>query len=227
MVPKRKVCDHCSGRLSGLNNYEISVGELTLCASCYEALRPFSVAKKYQSVEELEEDIQVVDEHLKSANFTPEHVQQLHDHFELLKQDIGESSNVAGIRTNLRRFLELVDTGKFKKEIREHFVTSGFQFEGYDIVEYRGIVTGEIVLGTGFFADFTAGWADFLGVEATEYRLKLIEAREVALNRAIAESLFKGGNAIIGVDFDYINFTNDKMGLVVNGTSVIIKKKES
>ncbi len=223
---KKKVCDHCKGRLNGLNNYEMSLEDVTLCAHCYEGLQPFSVAKKYQTAEELEEDLKVVETHLHQAKYDPATIDKLHSYFELRKQSLGDSMDVAGVRTNLRRFIELVDAGKFQSEIKQHLVTSGFQFEGYEILEYRGIVTGEIVLGTGFFADFTAGWSDFLGIEATEYRLKLIEARQVALNRAIAESLFKGGNAMIGVDFDYVNFTNDKMGLIVNGTSVIIQKKQ-
>ena len=33
-----------------------------------------------------------------------------------------------------------------------------------------------------------------------------------------------GGNAIIGVDFDYITFGNNMIGVVANGTSVVIEE---
>ena len=39
---------------------------------------------------------------------------------------------------------------------KPHMVTTGFQFEGYEIVSYLGIVAGEVVLGTGFLSEFTS-----------------------------------------------------------------------
>lgn len=45
---------------------------------------------------------------------------------------------------------------------KHHMVTTGFQFEGYEIVSYLGIVAGEVVLGTGFLSEFTSSFADFL-----------------------------------------------------------------
>ena len=41
------------------------------------------------------------------------------------------------------------------------------------------------------------------------------------------KSADKGGNAIIGVDFDYITFHGNMIGVVANGTSVIIEKVEN
>jgi uncharacterized protein YbjQ (UPF0145 family) len=40
----------------------------------------------------------------------------------------------------------------------------------------------------------------------------------------IEKSVLVGGNAIIGVDFDYIMFSNNMIGVVANGTSVIIEE---
>ena len=36
----------------------------------------------------------------------------------------------------------------------------------------------------------------------------------------------KGGNAIIGVDFDYITFHGNMIGVVANGTSVILEEEQ-
>lgn len=37
-------------------------------------------------------------------------------------------------------------------------------------------------------------------------------------------SVSRGGNAIIGISFEYITFPNNMIGVGVNGTSVVIKK---
>lgn len=39
-------------------------------------------------------------------------------------------------------------------------------------------------------------------------------------------ALVAGANAIIGVDFDYITFNNNILGVSANGTAVVIQKEE-
>ena len=56
---------------------------------------------------------------------------------------------------------------------KTHMVTTGFQFEGYEIVSYLGIVAGEVVLGTGFLSEFTSSFADFFGVQSGMFEEKL------------------------------------------------------
>ena len=55
---------------------------------------------------------------------------------------------------------------------------------------------------------------------------KLEVAKDSAIEKLKIKSAQKGGNAIIGVDFDYITFANNMVGVVANGTSVVIKKLE-
>lgn len=43
------------------------------------------------------------------------------------------------------------------------------------------------------------------------------------MRKLIEKSVSVGGNAVIGVDFDYIVFGNNMIGVVANGTSVIIE----
>lgn len=86
------------------------------------------------------------------------------------------------------------------------------------------MVAGEIVLRTGFFSSFISGISDTLGVESDRYRDKLRESRTIAMERLVLESLFLGGNAIIGLDIDYTLFAGDMMGVIANGTSVTIEK---
>ena len=53
-----------------------------------------------------------------------------------------------------------------KKEVKEHKLTTGFNFENKCISEYLGLVSGETVLGTGFISDFKASFSDLFGMES-------------------------------------------------------------
>lgn len=52
-------------------------------------------------------------------------------------------------------------------------------------------------------------------------------AKQAAFDNLIKNALVLGGNALIGVDFDYITFNNNILGVSANGTSVCIKKVEN
>ncbi len=113
---------------------------------------------------------------------------------------------------------------KIKEKISGHMLTTGFNFEGFKIVDYKQVISGETVLGTGFVSEFSASFSDFFGSSTNMFSNKLKQAKEAALEKLILTSIDIGGNAIIGVDFDYITFTGNLIGVVANGTSVLIKK---
>lgn len=107
--------------------------------------------------------------------------------------------------------------------MEELMLTSGYNFDGYKIVKYIGFFSGECALGTGFLSSMNAGIADFFGSNSSIYEEKLSKAKSMAMNelKTIAEG--KGANAIIGVDVDYTTFSADIMGVVANGTAVVIE----
>jgi len=105
-------------------------------------------------------------------------------------------------------------------------LTTGYDFNGYNITRYVGIISGEVVLGTGFLSEFSASVSDILGGQSQMFADKLEVAKDSAIEKLKIKSAQKGGNAIIGVDFDYITFANNMVGVVANGTSVVIKKIE-
>lgn len=113
-----------------------------------------------------------------------------------------------------------------QKELIDNFkLTTGYEFCGYEIKEYIGVFSGQVVLGTGFLSELSASITDFLGEESNRFAEKLESAKNAATKKLILKSREKGGNAIIGVDFDYINFPGNMIGVIANGTSVIIEKK--
>lgn len=49
-----------------------------------------------------------------------------------------------------------------KTFIENYKLTTGFEFSGYKITKYIGVISGQVVLGTGFLSELTASFADFL-----------------------------------------------------------------
>lgn len=60
-------------------------------------------------------------------------------------------------------------------------VTTTPQIEGKRIVEYRGIVFGEVVSGVDFVRDFAAGLSNIFGGRSGSYEDELLKARSNAL----------------------------------------------
>ncbi len=105
-------------------------------------------------------------------------------------------------------------------------LTTGFDFSGYKITKYIGVMSGEVVLGTGFLSEFSASISDLLGAESSAFAEKLESAKDAAIEKLKLKSAQKGGNAIIGIDFDYVTFASNMIGVIANGTSVVIEKME-
>lgn len=99
-------------------------------------------------------------------------------------------------------------------------MTSGHNFENYSISEYLGVYSGECALGTGFLSSLSAGLSDLLGTNSKMYSNKLKEAKDYAIEQLQNQVIEAGGNAIIGVDIDYVSFSSDIMGVVASGTAV-------
>ena len=112
----------------------------------------------------------------------------------------------------------------YAERFKNHMLTPGFSFEGYHISEYLGIVTGETIMGTGYFSDLSASISDLFGVEASEYSEKLRAAKQAVLKIMIKNSTDLGGNAIIGISYELMTFSGNMMGVSVTGTAVRAEK---
>lgn len=112
-----------------------------------------------------------------------------------------------------------------KHLLRNNFIAvTSNSIEGYRITAYHGIVTGTSVLGTGFFSEHNAMWADFWGKESRSFSQKMERAKDSALEYAIENAVLAGGNAMIAVDIDYSMFGSNMIAAVINGTAVTIEK---
>lgn len=115
---------------------------------------------------------------------------------------------------------------KFLEYKKQFKTTTGYNFDGYRIAEYKGIVSGEVVLGTGFISEYAASFSDLFGTQSNTFAKKMSDAKQGALNNLITNALLQGANALIGVDFDYITFNNNILGVSANGTAVVIQREE-
>jgi uncharacterized protein YbjQ (UPF0145 family) len=95
--------------------------------------------------------------------------------------------------------------------------------EGYRIRRYLGIESVEIVIGTGVVSEFTSAITDFFGERSSAFEKKLAAAKQAALQRMKTLAFQKGANAVVGVDIDYTEFAANRIGVVVNGTLVLIE----
>ena len=70
--------------------------------------------------------------------------------------------------------------------------------EGSPIREYKGVVTGETIIGANVFKDFMAGLRDFFGGRSGTYEKVLAEAKDTSLSemaeRAPVGSQRRGGD---------------------------------
>ncbi len=94
--------------------------------------------------------------------------------------------------------------------------------EGRRIAEYRGLVSGQAILGANFIKDFFAGIRDVVGGRSGSYEKVLRDAREAALEDMAEEAKKLGADAIVGIDLDYETIGDKGSMLMVsaNGTAV-------
>ena len=97
--------------------------------------------------------------------------------------------------------------------------------EGRKIVEYKGIVFGEVVAGVDFIKDFAAGLSNFFGGRSNSYEGELIQARDSAIKEMSQRAANMGANAVVGVDVDYevLGSGNNMMMVIASGTAVVVQ----
>ncbi|WP_315122113.1 putative heavy metal-binding protein [uncultured Clostridium sp.] len=104
-------------------------------------------------------------------------------------------------------------------------VTTTNAIEGRKILEYKGIVFGEVISGVNFIKDFAAGLTNFFGGRSGSYEGELIEARENALRELENRAKSMGANAVVGVDIDYevLGQGGNMLMVTATGTAVVIE----
>ncbi|MBR1835233.1 MAG: putative heavy metal-binding protein [Bacteroidales bacterium] len=104
-------------------------------------------------------------------------------------------------------------------------ITTTPTVEGHQIVEYHGVVFGEVITGINFVKDFFAGIRNVVGGRSGSYEKELTKARTEALSEMGQRAQQMGANAVVGVDVDYevMGADNGMMMVSATGTAVTIR----
>ena len=103
-------------------------------------------------------------------------------------------------------------------------VTPTPSVEGTPIREYKGIVTGEAIVGANVFKDLFAGIRDIVGGRSATYERELGRARQIALDELAQAASQLGATAVVGVDLDYevLGANNGMLMVSASGTAVVV-----
>jgi uncharacterized protein YbjQ (UPF0145 family) len=104
-------------------------------------------------------------------------------------------------------------------------ITTTPSVEGKRIVDYRGIVMGEAIVGANILKDIFAGIRDIVGGRSAAYETELRRARQIALQELESAAAAAGANAVVGVDLDYevLGSGNGMLMVSASGTAVLIE----
>ena len=213
-------CFLCGEKI-GFFDPDFYVGKQSICSDCNKVIRTNidDVIEECKSKEEIESQI-IKDFERKYSN----------DKLALIINHINNICNLyykdkPNENTNLKC---PNNVSVFQKEIDSHMLTTGYDFHGYKIDEYKGLVSGECVIGTGIMAELFSDFSDLTGSKSKMFSDKMKEIKQAAVNEMIEDSIKIGGNAIIGISYDHVTFSGKNMiGISVNGTSVVIQKNSN
>lgn len=224
-----KCCDKKLGLLVGSNKLSDEYDE-PMCDGCfYKFKTQLNIVEQSKDKYCLEINYENAVATIKKCNFSEDSTNYILSFAESLKQTVLDKLQqdiVNKTEEALRVEKEVEQKLQFKRLMDNHLMTTGYYFDGYRIKGYNGVISGSVVLGTGFLSEFGASISDLFGSQSELFSDKLETARELALKNLVKKSAQNSGNAIIGIDFDYITFSNNMIGVVANGTSVVVEQIE-
>ena len=84
-------------------------------------------------------------------------------------------------------------------------LTSANTLEDKKIIDYKGLVTGESLIGDNIYKDLFSGVRDVVGGRTSRYEEELQKARDIAFESMKEKAEVLGANAIIGLKISYDN----------------------
>lgn len=104
-------------------------------------------------------------------------------------------------------------------------VSTTSMLEGYEVREYLGVVTGEVVMGTNAIRDFFAGLSDVFGGRSSSYEKSLSKGVNNVVAELKSRACEMGANAVIGVQHSMSSVGEGLMMIVIMGTAVKVQRR--
>jgi uncharacterized protein YbjQ (UPF0145 family) len=102
-------------------------------------------------------------------------------------------------------------------------MTGSDGFDGYEIMEYKGMVWGISIRGKDVGQDCAMGCKNLTGGELDSYTALGDESRQRAIDLMLSMAGRQKANGIINVDFELTGASQGSSQVVVHGTAVSIK----
>lgn len=100
------------------------------------------------------------------------------------------------------------------------FVSTGFQIEGYRISQYLGIVRGIVVRSPNIAQGIIGGLNQIIGGNIEAYTEVCEHARQEAYERMVLHARQIGADAVIGMNYDATEFSQNATEVLCYGTAV-------
>ena len=84
-------------------------------------------------------------------------------------------------------------------------LTSANTLEDKTIIEYKGLVTGEALIGSNIYKDLFSGVRDVVGGRTSRYEEEIKKARDIAFESMKEKAEQLNADAIIGLKISYDN----------------------
>ncbi len=107
------------------------------------------------------------------------------------------------------------------------FATTSFDFAGYQIVQYLGVVRGITVRSRSIVGQFGAGIQQIFGGNITIYTELCEHARLEAFEIMLQHAAQIGANGIIGVRYDANDVMDGVTEVLCYGTAVVLAPNQS
>ncbi len=197
------ICNKKIGRHGNSHVFSAKYAELILCEKCYAHKQKLQVNTE-GNIESIRESRKYFEDYLAINMVAVSAREPLHSLLQLSKEAEEESL-------------------KYQRKNRSFPATTGFSLEGYRIIEYREVVSGEVVLGTGTFTELGQQISDIMGKTCESIAEKINAAKEQALFNLKHRAMLEGGNAVIGVSYNMVNLADNMLVVSANGTAVYIE----
>ncbi|HLN26807.1 MAG TPA: YbjQ family protein [Gemmataceae bacterium] len=103
------------------------------------------------------------------------------------------------------------------------FVTTGNSVEGYEIVEYLGIVRGIVVRAQTITQGIRGAFSSIMGGNIRAFEEVCESARSQAYTRMVEHAQDEGADAVIAMRYDATEFAQGVTEVLAYGTAVKLK----
>ena len=105
-------------------------------------------------------------------------------------------------------------------------ITTGFDFEGYRITKYLGLVRGITVRSRSVIGSLGGALQTLVGGNITLFTELCEQSRQEAYDLMIQHANQMGANAVIGVRYDATELMSGVTEVLAYGTAVVIERAD-